>query len=435
MPSVDTSIYPNATGAAAQLVAKHSDEHALKLYAGWFCPFVQRTWIVLHEKQIPYQYIEINPYKKDPEFLRLNPRGLVPTLAVPVDVKGNEQKPLYDSTVLCEYLEEAYAGNNYGPHLLPEEPYERARCRLWIDHINSRIVPAFYKFIQHTPEKEFTIDEARDEFLGHLKTFARELDPEGPWFLGKAFGLVDIMLAPWAMRLFLFDHYKPGGLGLPQEGKGGEDDAVWKRWRQWYDAVEGKQTIKDTLSDRDAYIDVYKRYAEDKTNSEVGQATRGVAEKTLSPSKPATLSALPTPVLLRSLLVSAISSKPYLLGPSLSVLSFLTRPNRSLLFDVDRNPVLHSVLKTLFYRQFCAGESPAETKDTMRHLRFMGFRGTILTYAKETVFDHKTGTEHGLGIDAEKDAKSGNCSNIEVWRKGALETVDLLGEGDQLALK
>ncbi|KAI8256889.1 putative pyrroline-5-carboxylate reductase protein [Colletotrichum sp. SAR 10_98] len=145
--------------------------------------------------------------------------------------------------------------------------------------------------------------------------------------------------------------------------------------------------------------------------------------------------ALPTPVLLRSLLVSAISSKPYLLGPSLSVLSFLTRPNRSLLFDVDRNPVLHSVLKTLFYRQFCAGESPAETKDTMRHLRFMGFRGTILTYAKETVFDHKTNTEHGLGIDAEKDAKSGNCSNIEVWRKGALETVDLLGEGDQLALK
>ncbi|KAJ5015291.1 Glutathione S-transferase omega-1 [Colletotrichum sp. SAR 10_99] len=275
MPSVDTSIYPNATGAAAQLVAKHSDEHALKLYAGWFCPFVQRTWIVLHEKQIPYQYIEINPYKKDPEFLRLNPRGLVPTLAVPVDVKGNEQKPLYDSTVLCEYLEEAYAGNNYGPHLLPEEPYERARCRLWIDHINSRIVPAFYKFIQHTPEKEFTIDEARSEFLGHLKTFAKELDPEGPWFLGKTFGLVDIMLAPWAMRLFLFDHYKPGGLGLPQEGKGGEDDVVWKRWRQWYDAVEGKQTIKDTLSDRDAYIDVYKRYAEDKTNSEVGQATRG----------------------------------------------------------------------------------------------------------------------------------------------------------------
>ncbi|KAF9878792.1 glutathione S-transferase [Colletotrichum karsti] len=275
MANVDTSIDPHTTGAAARLAAKHSEEHALKLYGGWFCPFVQRTWIVLCEKNIPHQYIEINPYKKDPEFLKLNPRGLVPTLAVPVDVKGSEQKPLYDSTVLCEYLEEAYSGNNYGPHLLPEEPYERARCRLWIDHINSRIVPGFYKFIQHTPEKEYNIEQARDEFLGNIKTFTKEFSSQGPWFLGQTFSLVDVMLAPWAMRLFLFDHYKPGGLGVPEEGDGGEDEAVWSRWRKWFDAVKERQSVQDTLSDRDAYIAVYKRYAEDKTNSEVGQATRG----------------------------------------------------------------------------------------------------------------------------------------------------------------
>ncbi|KAF6833713.1 glutathione S-transferase [Colletotrichum musicola] len=274
MPSVDTSIYPRTTGAAADLVARHSDEHPLKLYGGWFCPFVQRSWMVLEEKKIPYQYIEINPYKKDPEFLALNPRGLVPTLAVPVDVKGAEQRPLYDSTVLCEYLEEAYDDNSYGPHLLPNGAYERARCRLWIDHINSRIVPAFYKFIQHTPEKEYSIDQVRNEFLGHIKTLTKEMDPEGPWFLGKAISLVDIMVAPWAVRLFLLDHYKPGGLGLPDVGMGGEDGEVWKRWRQWYDAIEERQSVKDTLSERDAYIDVYKRYAEDQTNSEVGQATR-----------------------------------------------------------------------------------------------------------------------------------------------------------------
>ncbi|KAI8238267.1 pyrroline-5-carboxylate reductase [Colletotrichum sp. SAR 10_86] len=102
--------------------------------------------------------------------------------------------------------------------------------------------------------------------------------------------------------------------------------------------------------------------------------------------------------------------------------------------DSFQPPCLYCLLKETSLDPY-EGESPAETKDTMRHLRFMGFRGTILTYAKETVFDHKTNTEHGLGINAEKDAKSGNCSNIEVWRKGALETVDLLGEGDQLALK
>ncbi|OLN87220.1 Glutathione S-transferase omega-1 [Colletotrichum chlorophyti] len=275
MSNVDTSIGAHTTGAAAKLAAKHSDEHPLKLYGGWFCPFVQRSWIVLVEKQIPHQYIEINPYKKDSEFLKMNPRGLIPTLVVPVDVKGNEQRPLYDSTVLCEYLEEAYAGNKHGPHLFPDSPYERARCRLWIDHINSRVVPAFYKFIQHTPEKAYSVDQARGEFLGHIKTFAKDLDAHGPYFLGQTFSLVDIMLAPWAMRLFLIDHYKPGGVGIPAEGKGDEDEEVWKKWRRWYDAVKDRQSVKDTLSDRDAYIEVYQRYAEDKTNSEVGQATRG----------------------------------------------------------------------------------------------------------------------------------------------------------------
>ncbi|TIC97651.1 putative proline dehydrogenase, mitochondrial [Colletotrichum higginsianum] len=161
-----------------------------------------------------------------------------------------------------------------------------------------------------------------------------------------------------------------------------------------------------------------------------------VVEKGVGTAAPSTLAALPTPVLMRSLLVAAISSKPMLLGPSLSVLSFLTRPNRGYFTDVDRNPVLHALLKGVFYKQFCAGETPREAKDTMRHLRFMGFRGTILTYAKETIFDAKTNTEHGLGIDSEEDAaKNGHCSTIESWRKGALETVDLLSDGDQLALK
>ncbi|GKT44692.1 putative proline dehydrogenase, mitochondrial [Colletotrichum spaethianum] len=71
----------------------------------------------------------------------------------------------------------------------------------------------------------------------------------------------------------------------------------------------------------------------------------------------------------------------------------------------------------------------------MCHLRFMGFRGTILTYAKETIFDAKTNTAHGLGIESEKNAKSKYCATIESWRKGALDTVELLGDGDQLALK
>lgn len=251
MPNlVDTSLEPRPSGLAAKFADAHSNEHPLKLYGGWFCPFVQRSWITLHEKKIPHQYVEINPYHKAPEFLALNPRGLVPTLAVPMDDKGKEQKPLYESVVLCEYLDEAYLDEkDYGPRLLPEDVYERARCRLWIDHISSKIVPGFYKMIQHTPEKSYSIGEARREFLGNIQTLVNEMDPSGPWFLGERFSLVDIMLAPWAKRLFLIDHYKPGGLGIVVANE--KDAETWDRWQLWLDAILDRQSVKDTTSTDD----------------------------------------------------------------------------------------------------------------------------------------------------------------------------------------
>lgn len=311
--NVDKTIHPHATGAAARLAAQHQSEHELKLYAGWFCPFVQRTWIVLNEKRIDYQYIEINPYHKDPEFLKLNPRGLVPTLAVPVPDESsstaaatttdkpttngtngtisNSTKPLYESIVISEYLDEHYSDpGQHGPRLLPtgnsaRSCYDRARCRLWIDHISHRIIPAFYRMLQHTPSKDHSLADTRADLHKHLTTLFREIlayesqqaqpQESGPWFLGSTFSLVDITLAPWALRLFLIDHYKmPGGVGIPAEGEGGEDEEVWARWRTWFAALQERPSIMETMSERDKYIEVYKRYADDETGSEVGQATR-----------------------------------------------------------------------------------------------------------------------------------------------------------------
>jgi glutathione S-transferase len=274
MGSVDTSLHDSPSGRAADFASAHSKPNPLILYGGWFCPFVQRSWITLHEKRIPHQYFEINPYKKDPDFLALNPRGLVPTLAVTVDKTGQKQKPLYESVVICEYLDEVYndpAQN--GKSLLPEDAYERARARIWIDHISSRIVPSFYRFMQHSDKKDYSLEQARGEMLGHLKTFIKEADEQGPFFLGERFSMVDVMLAPWLCRLFLFDVYK-GGIGIPEEGSGGEDEAAWGRWRKWAKAVEQRDSVQDTLSGRDQYIDAYRRYAEDTTQSEVAKATR-----------------------------------------------------------------------------------------------------------------------------------------------------------------
>jgi glutathione S-transferase len=62
----DSDIHPHATGAAARIVAEHQKDEPITLYSGWFCPFVQRSWITLEEKKIPYKYVEINPYNKEP---------------------------------------------------------------------------------------------------------------------------------------------------------------------------------------------------------------------------------------------------------------------------------------------------------------------------------------------------------------------------------
>ena len=148
------------------------------------------------------------------------------------------------------------------------------------------------------------------------------------------------------------------------------------------------------------------------------------------------LAALPLPVLLRSLFVSAVSSHRLLLGPSLAVLTFLTKPNRGLLLSVDRNTVLHWALKQVLYKQFCAGENEAECRSTLDHMRAMGFEGTILTWAKETVFDHATGASHAVGTSAvAASASSAACPHIEAWRAGTLHTVGMLSPGDQLAIK
>lgn len=276
----DADLHPEATGPAALTVKvhdfpvsiqsnpflpyfqAHSTPSPLKLYSGWFCPFVQRIWLALEEKSLPYTYIEVNPYHKPASLLTLNPRGLVPTLEY-------DGKPLYESSVLVEFLEDAYP--ECGVRLFPGDAYARARSRIWIDFVGSRIVGGYHRFLQH--QGEDGLSAKRDEFLGYLEEYTKAMDPEGPFFNGKHFGAVDVALAPWAVRLWVFDHFK-GGLGIPEVGKGGEDEGVWERWRVWSRAVEGRESVVKTMSEREHYLPIYQRYAEDRAQSELAKATR-----------------------------------------------------------------------------------------------------------------------------------------------------------------
>jgi hypothetical protein len=112
-------------------------------------PFVQRVWIALEAKGLPYQYIEIDPYKKPDALLEVNPRGLVPALR-------HGDWGCYESTVILEYVSRPawflflffslvgvllkhnmqLEDLNVGNRLLPiGDAKLRADCRIWIDHV------------------------------------------------------------------------------------------------------------------------------------------------------------------------------------------------------------------------------------------------------------------------------------------------------------
>lgn len=93
-------------------------------------------------------------------------------------------------------------------------------------------------------------------------------------------------------------------------------------------------------------------------------------------------------------------------------------------------------MKKTMYNHFCAGENQYEVTSTISEIKRMGFRGAILTYAREIVVDNRTEEEVGKGmVESKNEAEVEKDSGIEAWREGVLTTVEMIGEGDILALK
>ncbi|UJR19995.1 hypothetical protein I4U23_023129 [Adineta vaga] len=246
---VDTSIYPHATGEAEKTVKVHSNKHELVFYAGWFCPFVQRTWLVLEEKELQYEYREVNPYKKDKEFLDINPLGLVPAIVY-------HGQALYESLILNEFLEDEFPDSK---SLLPKDSFQRARCRLWIDYLTKKFTPAFYRTMQ--AQEEDKQKEALNELVATLKNYLDQV--KGPWFLGEQFSLTDITVAPWIRRMYILEEYR-----------GFTDDLVGGHWSDYKKLINERPSVIKTSSDSQRLIEIYQRYLKNETQSEVGKAIR-----------------------------------------------------------------------------------------------------------------------------------------------------------------
>jgi proline dehydrogenase len=147
-------------------------------------------------------------------------------------------------------------------------------------------------------------------------------------------------------------------------------------------------------------------------------------------SVPTPLAVLPLAAIVRSLLVTSISSSKLMLPPSLWAMSALAH-TKSPLLSPDHNPLLRALIKRTFYAQFCAGESRQEVRRTISALKDVGFTGVVLGYAKEVVLD-----ETGVA-DLAAAREDAGCVDTQVrpWAEGTMETVVLAQPGDFVALK
>lgn len=140
------------------------------------------------------------------------------------------------------------------------------------------------------------------------------------------------------------------------------------------------------------------------------------------------LAGLPLTNVLRTYLITRLSSSPVLWALGFQGLKLLVNPRIALL-DPDKNRALNWVLKKTFYSQFCAGENGTEVAQTTKAVKSVGYHGIILEYALEVLLD---GIANGP-VPAADSAETRR--EIEEWRRGMLQTVDMAGPGEFAALK
>ncbi|KAK7725425.1 proline dehydrogenase [Botryosphaeria dothidea] len=147
-----------------------------------------------------------------------------------------------------------------------------------------------------------------------------------------------------------------------------------------------------------------------------------------SSARESPLAVLPLTNVIRTYLITRVSSSPLLWALCFKGLQLLAEPKTALL-DPDKNRALNWVLKKTFYSQFCAGENGSEVASTLKSVRSIGYHGVILEYALEVLLD---GIEKGPvpGADSAETKRE-----IEIWRKGMLQTVEMAGSGEFAALK
>jgi glutathione S-transferase len=166
----------------------------LTLISHKLCPYVQRAVIALTEKGVPFERIDIDLANKPDWFLKISPLGKVPVLVVET---ANGEVALFESNVICEYIEETQAGAK----LHSEDALERAQHRAWME-FGSTILSELWG-LETTGDA--AVFESKRRAVAAKFARVEEALGAGPYFAGEKFSLVDAVFAPIFRYFDVFD--------------------------------------------------------------------------------------------------------------------------------------------------------------------------------------------------------------------------------------
>ncbi|XP_066457113.1 glutathione S-transferase omega-1-like [Eleutherodactylus coqui] len=217
-------------------------EGLIRLYSMRFCPYAQRARLVLAAKGIKHEVVNINLKNKPEWFFEKNPLGLVPCL------ETSDGKIIYESAIVCDYLDEAFPGKK----LIPTDPYEKAQQKLLLEHF-STVISALYKILFAKKDNQDT-SELKLQFFEKFKAIEEALTKKNtPYFGGESVSMMDYMIWPWFERFPLFDVL--------------EFLEKTPCINAWYKLMLQDPAVKETYTEPDVLLSFYKLYSQNSVDA------------------------------------------------------------------------------------------------------------------------------------------------------------------------
>ena len=166
----------------------------MNLYSGTTCPFSQRCRIVLYEKGMDFQIIDVDMYNKPEDIAVMNPYNRLPVLV-------ERDLILYEANIINEYIDERFPH----PQLMPGDPVARARVRLFLFNFEKELFTHVNTLEGRGGIKatDKDLEKARSQIRDRLTQLA-PIFQKNRYMLGDDFSMLDVAIAPLLWRL---DYY------------------------------------------------------------------------------------------------------------------------------------------------------------------------------------------------------------------------------------